>query len=396
MEIFQKGELKLLWPFYLDLAVSRIFSFAYFFMVLYFLSLGFSAFQIGILLAAIPFISLIFEIPTGAIADIYGRKFSVLLGYFIEGIGFLSIFFMSNFYSFVGAFALIGFGSTFSSGSKDAWVVDLIGTKRKRILHNFFINEQFLSGFGILFAGIVGAFFVKHYGLSIIWPVAAVSYLFSILVLLSADEVFKRRKAHVKSSAKKLWKQTKTSVKYSKDHPILFYILIASAIIGFSGAFNSQLSFMPYLSDLGLADHLFGYFFSALAAMAMISPFVVRLFYKYKNEVELLINFNILYAVVIALIIFANKLIFAIPILLIALFFSSAIGPVERIYFHKFIPSKLRATIGSVEMMLLSLVAIVSIPLVGFLVDSIGGQYTIFLSAVLSIPGILVYLKIKG
>ncbi|MCK4999260.1 MAG: hypothetical protein KAS23_06990, partial [Anaerohalosphaera sp.] len=64
--------------------ISKLFYILPGFMVVYFTGLNFSMFQISLLIAAWPLATLIFEIPTGAFADIYGRKFSVLLGLFLQ------------------------------------------------------------------------------------------------------------------------------------------------------------------------------------------------------------------------------------------------------------------------------------------------------------------------
>jgi len=68
------------------------------FYVIYFVNLGFNMFQIGILLSMAPLFALLFEIPTGAIADIYGRKFSVLLRIILQGIIIFFMFVSSDFY----------------------------------------------------------------------------------------------------------------------------------------------------------------------------------------------------------------------------------------------------------------------------------------------------------
>src|SRR3972149_1959020 len=115
--MFKSGELKLLWPFYLDALISPMLFFMPAFVVVYFRDLGLSLFQISLLMMMMPLFMLLFEIPTGAIADIYGRKFSVLLGAIIEGSAIISIFFLNNYYTLLVAFALIGLGSTFNSGA---------------------------------------------------------------------------------------------------------------------------------------------------------------------------------------------------------------------------------------------------------------------------------------
>ena len=70
-------------------------------------------------------------------------------------------------------------------------------------------------------------------------------------------------------------------------------------------------------------------------------------------------------------------------------------APVWMTYFHRFIPSKMRATIGSMEGMLRSLAGVIALPLTGLLVDTIGGRLTIFVSTLLSIPIIILYTRIK-
>ncbi len=119
MKIFKEGELKLLWPFYLDALISPMLLFMPAFIIVYFMDFGLSLFQISLLTMAMGISLILFEIPTGAVADLYGRKFSVLLGTVIQGLSILSIFFLHNYYYLFFAFALLGLGSTFNSGARE-------------------------------------------------------------------------------------------------------------------------------------------------------------------------------------------------------------------------------------------------------------------------------------
>jgi MFS family permease len=75
--MFQKNELKILSPFYAHSLLFNLSKVIMPFYVLYFLDIGFSFFQIALISSIRSAISLIFEIPTGVIADKYGRKKSV-------------------------------------------------------------------------------------------------------------------------------------------------------------------------------------------------------------------------------------------------------------------------------------------------------------------------------
>lgn len=65
-----------------------------------------------------------FEIPTGIVADRYSRKISAVIGFSITGIGFLIEGAIPHFMAILAAQAIWGIGSTFISGSLQAWVVD--------------------------------------------------------------------------------------------------------------------------------------------------------------------------------------------------------------------------------------------------------------------------------
>lgn len=395
MKLFKQGELKLLWPFYLDALISPMLFFMPAFIILYFRDLGFSLFQISLLTMMMPLFMLLFEIPTGAIADVYGRKFSVLLGALIEGVAIFSIFFLDNFYALMFAFALVGFGSTFNSGAREAWVTDLLKKEKKNFLHDYFAKSGSIDSIGLVVSGILGAFLVKQFGLSIIWIVAGISFFVTFLLLGFAKEHFVKRKVKIKDSFKNLTKQSKVSVNYARRHPVLFLFLIATALIVFANEFNGSLAWVPFLQNLGFPEHAFGYLWSAMGVMGIFSPLISLKFLKKGKERKFILTAILLTIFVLTLVIFVKSILFAFLIILSQLFFGGMSRPVERSYFHKFIKSKLRATVGSVESMLIGLVGLLAMPLAGLSVDYFGARYTILLSALLMIPSAIIFFKIK-
>ena len=69
----------------------------------------------------------LFEVPTGVVADAYSRRTSVIIGYFLMGIGFLVEGFFPAFLPILLAQILWGLGYTFTSGATQAWISDEIG-----------------------------------------------------------------------------------------------------------------------------------------------------------------------------------------------------------------------------------------------------------------------------
>lgn len=92
--------------------------------VLYLLQLGITQGEIGILQSFLFFSSVALEIPSGLLADRYGRKYSLILGFlglFISGIGFLLF---SSFIPFAIIFCLFGASIAMGSGSDRALLYD--------------------------------------------------------------------------------------------------------------------------------------------------------------------------------------------------------------------------------------------------------------------------------
>ena len=91
---------------------------------------GFSALQLMVVGAALVLSRLVFEIPTGVVADLYSRRLSILIGLALIG---LAMFVEGLFPSFVPillAQVVWGVGYTFTSGATQAWLSDEIGEER--------------------------------------------------------------------------------------------------------------------------------------------------------------------------------------------------------------------------------------------------------------------------
>ncbi len=70
------------------------------------------------------------EIPTGALADVKSRRLSIIIGYFLIGIGFVVEGALPFFATVAAAQVLWGLGYTFTSGATQAWIADEVGTER--------------------------------------------------------------------------------------------------------------------------------------------------------------------------------------------------------------------------------------------------------------------------
>ena len=122
----------------------------------------------------------IFEIPTGIVADIYSRKLSIVIGAVLTGLGFILEGSISSFASVLVAQIIWGLGSTFTSGSIEAWIAE---EEKEQDLDKIYIKGaqagQIGAVIGIILSTIVG-------NLSVRLPIIISGCLFVIIALFLA------------------------------------------------------------------------------------------------------------------------------------------------------------------------------------------------------------------
>src|SRR6188472_2486722 len=104
---------------------------------------------------------LLFEVPTGVVADTRGRRFSFMLGAATLLLSTLLYLLMWNieapFWGWALASALLGLGFTFFSGATEAWLVDALGaTGFRGNLESVFGRAQTASGAAMLIGSVLG------------------------------------------------------------------------------------------------------------------------------------------------------------------------------------------------------------------------------------------------
>jgi len=87
--------------------------------------------ELALIEGAIALTQLILELPTGALADLIGRKKTIAIGYFLNALGYFSFTLARNFPGFLLAGAFFGFGEALISGAKEALVFDTLKESKK-------------------------------------------------------------------------------------------------------------------------------------------------------------------------------------------------------------------------------------------------------------------------
>jgi len=98
--------------------------------VFYFTTVGLNPLQLVLVGTVLEASILIFEVPTGVVADTYSRRLSVVLGVLTLGIAWVVTGFARTFSIVVLSQVIAGLGYTFLSGATDAWLADEVGNER--------------------------------------------------------------------------------------------------------------------------------------------------------------------------------------------------------------------------------------------------------------------------
>jgi DHA3 family tetracycline resistance protein-like MFS transporter len=72
----------------------------------------------------------LFEVPTGVVADTYSRRLSLVIGYLGTGAAWAAVGLVSAPWAVIALWGSWGFFSTFISGAQQAWITDEVGAER--------------------------------------------------------------------------------------------------------------------------------------------------------------------------------------------------------------------------------------------------------------------------
>jgi MFS family permease len=114
----------------------------------------------------------LFEVPTGIVADTVGRRRSYLLGTVTLSVSTLFYVMLwqleAPFWQWAVVSLLLGLGFTFFSGAVEAWLVDaLAATGFKGDMESVFGRGQIVAGAAMLTGSLAGGFIAQHTNLGV-------------------------------------------------------------------------------------------------------------------------------------------------------------------------------------------------------------------------------------
>jgi MFS family permease len=113
---------------------------------LYYTENGLDEYDIFLLQAVYSLSVALLEIPSGYMADVIGRKKSLIMGSILGTLGYIIYSVSSDFYGFLAAEVILGLGGSFISGSDSALLYDSLASMRRR--HRYLQLEGRITSLG--------------------------------------------------------------------------------------------------------------------------------------------------------------------------------------------------------------------------------------------------------
>lgn len=315
----------------------------------------------------------LFEVPTGVVADTRGRRTSFLLGtatLFLTTLAYLWLWKTKGpFWGWALVSMLLGLGFTFFSGATEAWLVDgLKAAGYKGKLEDVFAKGSIAAGIAMLTGTVAGGLVAQltSLGVPYVMRIVALGLTFLIALFFMHDDGFsaKARKGFL-PEVKDVISET---VEFGlKNRPIRWMML--SSIFSGGVAIFAFYAMQPYL--LQLYGDTAGYAIAGAAAAivagaqivgGLLVPYAGSFF---RRRTSILIAGLAVSTVALVIIGLVGSFWFVLAALAAWAVVFAAIGPVRQAYVNGIVPSAQRATILSADNMLTSVGGVISQPGLG-------------------------------
>jgi MFS family permease len=338
----------------------------------------------------------VFEIPTGVVADTVGRKASYLLGTITlaatTGLYWLLWVWSAPFVWWAVASVLLGLGFTFFSGAVEAWLVDaLASTGYSGSLEAVFGRGLVVTGVAMFVGSVLGGVVAQATNLGVPFVLRAVilvvMFVFAAVVMRDMGFIPDRSLGPVKATRHVL----SESVEHGLKRRSVRYVILSAPFASGVGIYAFY-ALQPYLLELygdpsaysiaGLAAAVLSL---AQVAGGVLAPRLRRMFARRTTTV---IGASLVSIATLILLGLNSVFWLAIVLLVVWGFVFAVAGPVRQAYLNDMIPSKQRATVLSFDSLFGSLGGVFVQPALGRAADLGGYGTSLVIGGVVELIGI--------
>jgi MFS family permease len=334
----------------------------------------------------------LFEVPTGIVADTAGRRASYLLGTVTLTASTLLYVLLwqmgAPFWQWALVSMLLGLGFTFFSGAVEAWLVDALkATGFKGELEAVFGRGQMVSGAAMLAGSVAGGFIAQQTSLGVPFVLrgAILAVMFAVAFKLMHDVGFTPVKGG--RPVAEMRKIASASIDHGWRVPAVKWLMVESLFVGGVG-FYVFYALQPYLLELygdpeayQVAGLVAAIVAGAQILGGMAAPRIRRLFARRTSALLATAGASV---VTLGLIGLVETFWGVLALIVVWGLLFAATMPIRQTYLNGLIPSRQRATILSFDSLMGSTGGVWSQPLLGRAADVWGYAPSYLMSAGIS------------
>jgi MFS family permease len=302
----------------------------------------------------------IFEVPTGIVADTVGRRASYLLGTVTLVATTLLYVLLWQIEASLWAWAVVsmglGLGFTFFSGAVEAWLVDALDTTGfDGNLETVLGRGEMVSGAGMLVGSVVGGYVAQATSLGVPFLLRAgvLVAMFALAFTYMHDVGFTPRRSD--RLTREMRRIAGESIEFGWRVPAVKWLMLAAPFEAGVGIYVFY-ALQPYLLELAGDPQAYGIagLAAALVAGAQIAGgwAAPRIREWFRRRTSALLTAGAISAATLALIGLIQEFWVVLALIVVWALLFAASMPIRQAYLNGMIPSKQRATIISFDSML--------------------------------------------
>lgn len=285
--------------YFLNLINATLFCFFFATYVLFLDQAGLSKLQINSINASFMLSVFLLELPTGSIADNFGRKLSTVLSFFVFSLAFFIYFISDSYICFLTAEIIAALAYTLASGAFDAWMYDTVkGHDPKYNTDKVFSNSKKLDYLGKLIGVTCGAY-LGSIDLSYPWLASSLGMIVVgfVAIFLIKEETFEiadnlEEKIVKQREKPAIYLTIKTSIEHGIRNKSIFFVVLFAMFYMFVCQGANMFWQLKY-TDVGLSKIDLGWFFAGAIVLMFIGASLTEWLNKYfgLEKKALLANF---------------------------------------------------------------------------------------------------------
>lgn len=328
---------------------------------------------IGIIETLVVASAFLLELPTGALADLIGKKKTLFIAFVCFTIGDVIMAQASNFFHLLLSVTILGIGTSFYSGTRDAFLYDSLKSTKKEDVYSSVLASIQKWGLVIMAsASLIGGWLYTINPSLPFWLVAGAHGICGLLVLLLTEPTIDSEKFNLKTYVKHI--KIGTYQLFAKQNNINWILKIFIV-----GALTKYLieGMDPALAiEYGLNELQLGYIY---AAIPLISAAGAHMYEKYVDKKSQSFWWKAILFAIFVPSLFAPflGLTFGIMFLLFRNIFYPILEIIGSATVNTNVESKYRATALSAYNMIQSMPYVLGAALAGYIIDKTSVGYVV-------------------